>query len=184
MPERQESGRTLRQLREQARLSQEELAAKAQVSRASVQNWEANRTTPRRAETRRLAAALGLTEQDLLAHVGRPVLEPLFNPRNPDLDPNGDSFPWGPIDRVINFERYTFVQYRFDKSSMASSDYSDHGSTFYQAYVDGRNTSHSFSTLDEAVVFAVAYRAEGPNTQAATYFMKMIATSTEGETQS
>ena len=47
-------------MREKAGLSQEELAAKAQVSRASVQNWEGGRTTPRRAESRRLAAALGV----------------------------------------------------------------------------------------------------------------------------
>lgn len=69
MLERQESGRNLRDLRERAGLSQEELAAKSEVSRASVQNWEANRTAPRRAETSRLAAALGLTVEELLAHM-------------------------------------------------------------------------------------------------------------------
>jgi transcriptional regulator with XRE-family HTH domain len=69
MSERQESGKTLRQLREQARLSQEDLAAKAQVSRASIQNWEANRTAPRRAEMNRLASALGLTDLALRARL-------------------------------------------------------------------------------------------------------------------
>jgi DNA-binding transcriptional regulator YiaG len=54
-------GSTLRRLRERADLSQEELAAKAQVSRASIQNWEADRRAPRRAESRRLAAALGVS---------------------------------------------------------------------------------------------------------------------------
>jgi len=48
-------------MRESAGMSQEELAAKAQVSRASIQNWEGNRTAPRRAESRRLAAALGIS---------------------------------------------------------------------------------------------------------------------------
>lgn len=61
-------GKRLRDLREQAGLSQEELAAKAQVSRASIQNWEAARTAPRRAESRRLAAALGTTVDALKAH--------------------------------------------------------------------------------------------------------------------
>lgn len=61
-------GKKLRDLREQAGLSQEELAAKAQVSRASIQNWEAARTAPRRAESRRLAAALGITVDALKAH--------------------------------------------------------------------------------------------------------------------
>lgn len=48
-------------------MSQEELAAKAQVSRASIQNWEAGRREPRRAEARRLAAALGVTVDALKA---------------------------------------------------------------------------------------------------------------------
>lgn len=53
-------GSTLRSLRTQAGMSQEELASKAEVSRASVQNWEGGRREPRRAELRRLAAALGV----------------------------------------------------------------------------------------------------------------------------
>lgn len=61
-------GPALRDLREQAGLSQEELAAKAQVSRATIQNWEGNRTAPRRAESRRLAAALGISVEALKAH--------------------------------------------------------------------------------------------------------------------
>ena len=62
-------GPTLRALREQAGLSQEELAAKTQVSRASIQNWEADRNAPRRAETRRLATALGMTVDALKARI-------------------------------------------------------------------------------------------------------------------
>jgi transcriptional regulator with XRE-family HTH domain len=65
----------LRDLREQAGMSQEELAAKAQVSRASIQNWEAARTAPRRAESRRLAAALGTTVDALKAHAGEDQVE-------------------------------------------------------------------------------------------------------------
>lgn len=56
-------------------MSQEELAAKAQVSRASIQNWEASRTAPRRAEERRLATALGLTVDELRAQVERKGLD-------------------------------------------------------------------------------------------------------------
>lgn len=65
-------GPMLRDLREQAGLSQEELASKAQVSRASIQNWEGNRTAPRRAESRRLAAALGVSV-DALKTLGERV---------------------------------------------------------------------------------------------------------------
>ena len=53
-------GHLVRTLREQAGLSQEELAVRAQVSRATVQNIERDRTEePRRAVLRRLAEALG-----------------------------------------------------------------------------------------------------------------------------
>jgi transcriptional regulator with XRE-family HTH domain len=52
-------GSLIRSLREQAGLSQEELAARAQVSRATVQNLERDRREPRRAVLRRIAEALG-----------------------------------------------------------------------------------------------------------------------------
>lgn len=52
-------GNLVRHLREQADLSQEELAARAQVSRATVQNIERDRREPRRAVLRRIAEALG-----------------------------------------------------------------------------------------------------------------------------
>jgi transcriptional regulator with XRE-family HTH domain len=52
-------GKLVRHLREQAGLSQEELAVHAQVSRATVQSIEGDRRAPRRAILRRVAEALG-----------------------------------------------------------------------------------------------------------------------------
>ena len=66
-------GSTLRHLREQADMSQEELAAKAQVSKNTIQNWERDRSEPRRAQFRRVAAALGMSADALKAL--RPVSE-------------------------------------------------------------------------------------------------------------
>jgi len=57
--QKQTRGNLVRTLREQAGLSQEELAVRAQVSRATVQNIERDRVEPRRAVIRRLAEALG-----------------------------------------------------------------------------------------------------------------------------
>lgn len=68
-------GSTLKSLRSKAGMSQEELASKAQVSRASVQNWEGDRRQPRRAEARRLAAALGVNVEDLKAGTERERLD-------------------------------------------------------------------------------------------------------------
>ncbi|MEV6413893.1 helix-turn-helix domain-containing protein [Kribbella sp. NPDC051718] len=60
-------GVVVRSLREAGDMSQDELAAKTQVSRTSIQNWENDRSRPRRAEFRRLAVALGLTVEQLRA---------------------------------------------------------------------------------------------------------------------
>lgn len=60
-------GGLIRSLREAADLSQEELAARAGVSRGSIQNWERDLRKPRRAEFRRLATALGTTVAELNA---------------------------------------------------------------------------------------------------------------------
>lgn len=63
-------GTTLRSLRIKADLSQEELATKAQVSRGSIQNWERDRSEPRRAEFRRLATALGVSVEEIRSRAG------------------------------------------------------------------------------------------------------------------
>lgn len=60
-------GVVLQSLRKTRDMSQDELAAETQVSRTSVQNWENDRTRPRRAEFRRLSAALGMTVDELKA---------------------------------------------------------------------------------------------------------------------
>ena len=45
----------------------------------------------------------------------------------------------------------------------------------YHIWIDGYSIGHSAPTLDEAIVLAIAHRAEGPNQKASEYFMKMIA---------
>lgn len=52
-------GSLIRRLRESADLSQEELAARAAVSRATIQSVENGRHAPRRASLKRIAQALG-----------------------------------------------------------------------------------------------------------------------------
>jgi transcriptional regulator with XRE-family HTH domain len=78
-------GGLIRSLREAADLSQEELAARAGVSRGSIQNWEGDLRKPRRAEFRRLASALGTTAAELSA-----------NAAGDHPDDNGDDGDNGP----------------------------------------------------------------------------------------
>lgn len=55
----QDLGHRVQELRQQAGLSQEELAARVAVSRATIQNVERGRGVPRPATMRRIAEALG-----------------------------------------------------------------------------------------------------------------------------
>jgi transcriptional regulator with XRE-family HTH domain len=57
----------LRQLREGAGLSQEQVAARAGIPIDSIQNWEQGRTRPRLEALPKLAQALAVTVDQLLA---------------------------------------------------------------------------------------------------------------------
>jgi transcriptional regulator with XRE-family HTH domain len=70
----QTRGNLVRTLREQAGLSQEELAGHAQVSRATVQNIERDRREPRRAVLRRVAEVLGVDAATLTPAIEEPAL--------------------------------------------------------------------------------------------------------------
>lgn len=59
----------LRELRENAALSQENLAKKAGVSRATIADLEADKRPARPSTRRKLAEALGVSPQELTNHV-------------------------------------------------------------------------------------------------------------------
>jgi hypothetical protein len=71
----------------------------------------------------------------------------------------------GKVTEVHVFGKYQIAEYR---------ETEDDSKVHYHPYVDGCDTSHSFGTLEEAAAFAIAYKAEGPNTKAAGYFVKML----------
>jgi hypothetical protein len=87
--------------------------------------------------------------------------------------PDGRSFPWGPIVRIHKVGPYEIVEFLVDRSNHSPHQPEaliDHGTTAFHPYIDGRDTSRSYWTLDSALVGAVGYRREGPNGRAATYF--------------
>lgn len=95
--------------------------------------------------------------------------------RGPRMGPDGQRFPWGPIDQVHEIGPYKIVEYRRDMSGFGrSSDYSEHGKTQFHPFIDGKDTSHCFDSLDAALAGAIAYRREGPNGTAGYYFMRML----------
>lgn len=102
-------------------------------------------------------------------------LAPLPTPRL--IAPDGRRFPWGPIQHIHRIGRYEVVEYLRDASNMHSDDpdRTKHGTLHFHPFVDGIDTSRSYRTIEEAVVGAIAYAYDGVNSQAATYFSRMIA---------
>lgn len=83
----------------------------------------------------------------------------------------GQPFTWGEVIRIHTIGEYDIVEfYRWDEKGKAdTTDISFH------CYLNGKSVSQSWSSLDEALVGLIAYKHEGPNSKAATYFMRMLA---------
>ena len=106
--------------------------------------------------------------------------EPLPGPR---IGPNGKHFPWGPIDAVWDVgEEYQIVQFRRDTSGHVQPEvWESHGKTRFHPYINGRDTSRTYDSMDAALVGVIAYKREGPNSQAARYFDRMTLKGIERE---
>jgi len=103
------------------------------------------------------------------------ILAPL--PRTGDnIGPDGREFSWGPIVKVHEVGVYQFVEFLRDYSRTSSTrDLSEeHGKPAFSVYIRGRDTHVSADTIEEAMAIAMSYRFDGPNSQAAHFFMKMI----------
>lgn len=75
-------------------------------------------------------------------------------------------FGWlGRVIAVHEIGRYALVEYA-DKQTGASR---------FGGVIDGKPTSHSYDSIEHAMVGCVAIAAEGPNGSAADYFFRMIA---------
>jgi transcriptional regulator with XRE-family HTH domain len=76
-------GRNLQRLREQAGLSQSELAKKANVSVKTLQNWEIDRNQPRFDAIVKLAQVLGVSIESFVAGMGPPAKKPRNRRKKP-----------------------------------------------------------------------------------------------------
>lgn len=77
-----------------------------------------------------------------------------------------DDFLWGHVVEVYAVGPYFIAAYQ------------PHGYTpnvrQFHGWVKGKDTRHSWSTLDAALAGCIAYRHEGPNHKADGYFMRML----------
>ena len=72
-------------------------------------------------------------------------------------------FPWGATTNIHAIGEYEIVEYR----DLA-------GNACFHPYISGEDTNHSYNSLDAAIVGAIGLKHDGLNSQAASYFMKMI----------
>ncbi|MFN2347095.1 MAG: hypothetical protein ABR616_15455 [Dermatophilaceae bacterium] len=88
--------------------------------------------------------------------------------------PDGTRFTWGPIDAVHTVGEYQIVEYREDRSNFRrAEEWDGHGRTLFHPYIGGRDLHRGYLSLDSALVGAIAYKREGPNSRAADYFERM-----------
>jgi len=105
-------------------------------------------------------------------------LEPLGTTNLNEKMPDGRSFVWGKVTNLHYLGPYCFVEFLRDNSHTFSVDKANlvqtHGQTQWHAFVNERDTSYSYDSLEAAMAGAVAYKVAGLNTQAAMHFMKML----------
>ena len=88
----------------------------------------------------------------------------------------GDSFTWGEIIEFYHIADYTIASYHPWKTEGAwvLTGQPDKDVTSFHCWVNGNDTCRSQKSLDSALAFCIAYKHEGANTRASSYFMKML----------
>lgn len=84
-------------------------------------------------------------------------------------------FTWGEVVAVHDIGPYSLVEFHphvFEDGR--GTDKVDYDATEFHGYVNGESISQSFGSLDAAMAGVIAYRNDGPNSRAGTYFIKMI----------
>jgi hypothetical protein len=74
-------------------------------------------------------------------------------------------FVWGEVVKTHILGEYQIIEY---------VDIDNCSSTEYQAYINYEDTNSSYDSLEKAITGAIAYKYDGANSQANTFFWKMI----------
>lgn len=86
----------------------------------------------------------------------------------------GKAFTWGLAIKIHEVGEYAIIEYhpwRIEGCSLLEGN-ANYDEVAYCCYVDGSSTARSFESLDSALAACIAYRHDGPNSQAAHYFIK------------
>jgi hypothetical protein len=82
-------------------------------------------------------------------------------------------FTWGRVLRVHEIGEYEIVEFEPRRAGNQREEDFDPSPRFH-AFIDGKDTHHSYNTLDRALAGVIAYKHDGVNTKAHTYFMRAI----------
>jgi hypothetical protein len=79
--------------------------------------------------------------------------------RTTDLDllQKGHPFTWGQLLEIHTLGRYQFVEYYGHEYKDGHPTGGLNKTTTFSLYVDGKSTSHSYNSLEEAMVGAIAF---------------------------
>lgn len=85
-----------------------------------------------------------------------------------------EKFPWGRVVQVHKIGDIAIIEAISDTSGME-------GETQFHGWVGDKNTCHAYSDLDAAIVGTIAYKYQGPNSQAGMFFCRMVEMDKHGE---
>jgi len=79
-------------------------------------------------------------------------------------------FPWGEIIKVHTIGEYIIFEY------ISGYDFKNEGNTviMFHAYMNYKNISRSYHSLDSCLIGTLAHKYDGANSQAATFFKRMV----------
>jgi len=94
---------------------------------------------------------------------------------NLDLLKSGTPFSWGEFSKIHTIGEYDIVEFHpFKRNGARITSQPDFGTVNFHGYLNGKDVSQSWRSIDAALVGLIAYNHDGANSQAGYYFMKMI----------
>ena len=88
---------------------------------------------------------------------------------------NGATFTWGKVVQFFNIGPYTILQYNPWKAEGCEIFVDEPSDEFeYHVWIDEKDTSRGYHSLESAIVGAIAYKYDGTNSQAGEFFERMV----------
>ena len=88
-----------------------------------------------------------------------------------DIQGKTIKFVWGSIKNIYTVGEYDILEYEDTDHGIPN------GEIMFHPYIKGRDTSHSYETLEEAMAGMIAIKMDGWNTRADQYFINGIKNS-------